>query len=164
MIGCYQSCRAMALVLLGIILTGTSAIAQVSGIDALAKQFKPGQYQYSIESDMSGIPGMPKGMKLPAFTFAHCVTAKDVEEGRQFQQGKQQGDMRCQMSDVKVSGSSGSYTQTCVAPSMTMRADVVFKINGDTTVLQINNNMQSRDAGNMQTKSTMTMKYVGNCQ
>ena len=161
--GFFQSGRATALVLVGTLLTGVAAIAQVAGMDALSKQFKPGQYQYSIESDMSGIPGMPKGMKMPAMNFAHCVTAKDIEEGKQFQQGKQQGEMRCQLSDVKVSSGAGSYTQTCVSPSMNMRADVVFKISGDTTVMQINNNMQPKDAPPMKTKSTMTMKYMGGC-
>jgi hypothetical protein len=139
------------------------AVAQAGGYDAFASRFKPGQYQYTVEADTAGIPGMPKGFKLPPMTFNQCVTAKDIADGKQFTQGKQQGDMKCQISNFKLVGNAGSYTQNCQSPDMQMKADVMFTINGDTTVMQMVNELQPKDAPPMKTKANTTMKYMGNC-
>jgi hypothetical protein len=139
------------------------ARAQTAGLDVLAQQFKPGSYQYTVDTDMSGVAGMPKGFKVPPMTFKQCVTPKDIADGKQFQQGKQAGDMRCQLSNVKSVANAGSYTSTCISPTMQMKSDVAFVNSAGATQFKMDNVMTPKSGAVMKTKSTMTMKWLGPC-
>ena len=152
----------------GCLLLASQGFTQSAPMGTLSKQFKPGMYEYTIETDMSAMQGMPKGMKIPATTFTKCVSDKDIQEGRQFQQGNKPGakpgDISCKMTDLKSNGSSGSYTQTCTSPKVTMQAEVAFQTSGDTTVMQTESKIQPAGGAAIKSKSTMTMKYLGACK
>ena len=54
-------------------------------------KMKEGLYDMSISMEMSGMKGMPQGMKLPATNMRNCVTKKDIEEGSQKMLGQKRG-------------------------------------------------------------------------
>jgi hypothetical protein len=124
------------------------------------KEMKPGKYSYSIETFN---PGMP--IKMPALNFQHCVTAKDMEEGRAFQAQRDAG-VDCKYSDIKQSASRVQFKAVCnVKGGMTMKGDYDMQHSGDTITGNIRQEMSGGGMPPEMSKSTtkMVMKRTGDC-
>ncbi len=82
--------------------------------DAWAKASgpKPGLFEYKMTTEMSGMPGMGT-MKMPTKTMRHCVTQKDIDEGRQFMTGQKDTGFKCTITDFSKQGNIVKYTQSC---------------------------------------------------
>src|SRR2546430_223956 len=66
---------------------------------------KPGKWQISTEVEMPG-------MKMPASTTMHCVTADESEHPEKaIPKGQNQGN--CKISDFKVDGNKMSWSISC---------------------------------------------------
>ena len=147
--------------LLAACLATASTLVFAGPFDQMKGKVKEGQYETTMEMDMSGIPGMPKGMGMQKSTFSHCVTAEDIEKGRVTKGGGRDGKSpeNCEVKDFKMSGNTASYTMVCKGgPDMTADAKMTFVDNGydmdmkmamnqGGQVMNMNQKMQSRRVG-----------------
>ena len=138
-----------------------SAPAFAAGpFDQMKGKVKEGQYESTMEMDMSGIPGMPKGMGAQKHTFSQCVTAQDIEKGDVTRGRGQDGKPNnCEIKNFKMSGNTASYTMVCKGgPDMTGDVKMTFVPNGydmdmkmamnhGGQVMNMNQKMQSRRTG-----------------
>ncbi|MBS0313679.1 MAG: DUF3617 family protein [Proteobacteria bacterium] len=85
---------------LGAALTVTGALAQLPKFDTA-----PGKWSYTTRTEIPGMGSIP-------MSFEHCVTQKDIDEGRNLNSQKDSG-MSCTYRDVKVSGTRYQFTAVC---------------------------------------------------
>jgi hypothetical protein len=150
------------IVLAACLATATAAFA-AGPFDAMKGKVKEGQYETTMEMDMSGIPGMPKGMGTQKHTFTHCVTADDIEKGKVTKGGGRDGKSpeNCEVKDFKMSGNTASYTMECKGgPDMTADAKMTFVENGYDMDMKMAMN-QGGQVMNMNQK--MKSRLVGPC-
>ena len=124
------------------------------------KEMKPGKYQYNIEVNNPAIP-----FKMPAMNYQHCVTAKDMDEGKAFQSQKDAG-VDCTYSNVKASPGSFAFTATCkMKGDMGMVADYDGKIAGDVVTMNVKQKMTGGEIPDAMRNTTMKMVMTrqGDC-
>ena len=147
--------------LLAACFTAASTLAFAGPFDGMKGKMKEGLYEMKVEMDMSGIPGMPKGMGNRTTTATHCVTAKDIEDGAAMRPGKEAGG-DCEVKDFKMSGDTASYQMVCKgATQMTADAKMTFVSNGYDMDLKMNMN-QGGQVMNMNQK--IQSRRVGDCK
>jgi hypothetical protein len=79
----------------------------VSGsVLAGASPMQPGQWDYSIKTEMPGVP-----FPMPPISYSHCLTADDVSKGSVASDPNQKGD--CKTQNLKQAGSRISYDFVC---------------------------------------------------
>ena len=143
--------------------TCTFAFAADNPFDAFKGRMKEGLYDYKMEIDMSGMPGLPPGMGKQTHTFQKCVTAKDIEKGQMGRGAGRDGKMpeTCEFSNFKMSGNTASYTMSCKQPPMS--ADNVIMFSGDSYKMDMKIAMtQGGQVMNM--KQHFEGKYLGACK
>ncbi len=122
---------------------------------AQAQEMRPGRYEYQVKMNM---PGMPQAM--PATTFQHCVTPKDIQDGKAFQ-ARQDPNSDCRIEGMKRNGAEISYRMVCTRPQP-INADVKGRMTADSMDMVMDMKMQ---AGGqiMQMRQQMLMKRMGDC-
>ena len=143
----------------GLCLVSAAALA-AGPFDQMKGKVKEGQYESTMEMDMSGIPGMPKGLGMQKHSFSHCVTAEDIEKGNVTKGRGQDGKPNnCEVKNFKMSGNTATYTMECKGgPDMTGDVKMVFVPSGydmdmkmamsqGGQVMNMNQKMQSRHIG-----------------
>jgi hypothetical protein len=95
--------------------TVSAAAFAATPFEGMKGKIKPGMYETSMEMDMSGVPGMPKGMGTQKMTHQNCVTAEDIEKGSVTRGRTRDGKTseNCEIKDWKMSGNTASYTMVC---------------------------------------------------
>lgn len=78
----------------------------ISGAHA-QQEMQPGQWEMTSTMKM-------QGMQMPGHKWSHCFTAKDLADGKQH--SMDDGRSKCQMADLKISGSAYSYKFSCTSP------------------------------------------------
>ena len=146
-------------ILLAACLAAASTVALAGPFDGMKGKVKEGLYEMKMEMDMSGIPGMPKGMGSRTTTMTHCVTAKDIDDGKVARPSGREGGGDCEIKDFKMSGNTASYQMVCKGASqMTADAKMTFMDNGydmdmkmamnqGGQVMNMNQKIQSRRIG-----------------
>jgi Protein of unknown function (DUF3617) len=123
---------------------------------------KPGLYEYKMQMDMSGVPGMPPGMVPHAFTTQHCLTQEDIDKGTMSKRDPKENN-DCQVKNLASSGNSASYTMSCTKPRP-MNADVKITFVSDGYQMDMAMNMAEPRSGQMMNmKQHMDAKYMGAC-
>ena len=132
----------------------TSALAFAIALPAHADKssVKPGEWSYSMKTE---IPGMPFAM--PAMTFKHCVTQEDADKGEAYRNSKeQQGD--CKTENLQQGKGTASYDVVCTGRHPTTgHYDITFD----------DNSMKSTGTMHMEgqdMKQTMEAKRLGDCK
>ena len=112
---------------------------------------KAGRWQSTIQMEMPGAP-----MKIPAQTFATCVTKEQAENAENLI--PKSGDKRggCTYTDVKIDGNTISWKMTCAKSGMTGSGTMTY--HGDSYEGAMEMKMQDRDMS-----AKYTGKYVGEC-
>ena len=97
-----------------------ASMASIASLAALcaptfahADSSRPGKYDYSVK-----VTAM--GFSMPAIAFSHCVTQKDIDEGRAYV--NKEGQESCKYSDLKREGDTISFKTVCTQPPMTGEA------------------------------------------
>ena len=148
-------------IVLAACLATASTVAFAGPFDAMKGKVKEGQYETTMETDMSGIPGMPKGMGTQKTSHSHCVTAKDIDEGTMARPSSKDGG-DCEIKDFKMSGNTASYTMVCKgATAMTADARMTFVDNGYNMDMKMAMN-QGGQVMNMTQK--IQSRYTGPCK
>ena len=129
-------------------------------------KMKEGLYEMTMSMEMSGIQGMPQGMKMPGMTTQQCITKKDIEEGNQKMLGQKgpRGEMPkdCEMKDFKMSGDTASYKMVCSGENK-MEVDATVTFTG--TGFKGTNKMKMDQQGQtMNMTSNYESKFLGACK
>ena len=148
------------------LLTACAATASAGPMD-LKGRMKAGLYEMTVSMEMSGVQGMPGGMKMPAMTVQHCVTQKDIDDGNQKMFGGKNprapdASKDCEMKDFKMSGDTATYRMVCTGKTnMEMDASVTFTPDGykGTNKMHMDQNGQP-----MNMTSSFTSKFLGACK
>lgn len=69
------------------------------------------------------ISGLPKG--LPEHTVQHCVTKKDIEEGKGNMHQPESRNSKCEVKDYKVEGNKASWSIACSGDNPTSGSGTV---------------------------------------
>jgi hypothetical protein len=128
--------------------------------EQLKGKVKEGLYENTMEMDMSGVPGMPKGMGVQKHTGTVCVTAQDIEKGMAPKAPGREGSGDCEIQDFKMSGNKASYKMVCKG-TMTADANMTFIDNGYDMDLKMAMN-QGGQVMNMTQK--IQSRYKGPCK
>ena len=133
-----------------------ATIVSVGASAAPAPNLKPGQYEYSTITEVFGI-------KIPV-NFKHCVTQKDVDEGRQLAAQKDAG-MDCKYSDLKQTGNHYMFTATCSGKNMPEPMIMTYDMTASATQFESKMTMTGGNTKAMGGKMNMTMsaKRTGGC-
>src|SRR5258708_12577594 len=96
------------------------AFAADNPFDAFKGKMKEGLYDYKMEIDMSGMPGLPPGMGKQTHAFQKCVTAKDIEKGQMGRGAGRDGKMpeTSEFSTFKIPRNTARYTITSTHPPL----------------------------------------------
>jgi Protein of unknown function (DUF3617) len=151
-------------------IVAVACVALVSAPLALAQDLsffkskaKAGMYEYKMEMDMSGIPGMPPGMGKQTHTMQHCLTQEDIDKGAMSKNRDANEKNDCQVKNVQSSGSTASYTMACTKPRA-MNADVKLNFVSDGFHMDMKMNMADPKSGQtMNMMQHMDAKYLGAC-
>lgn len=132
--------------------------------DAWAKASgpKPGLFEYKMTTEMSGMPGMGT-MKMPTKTMRHCVTQKDIDEGRQFMTGQKDTGFKCTITDFSKQGNIVNYTQSCSGQGMKMNSIATLEQKGDIQIHTSKTTMQSPEF-NTKSNNVMEIRRIGDCK
>ena len=124
---------------------------------------KPGMYEYKMDMDMSGMPGMPPGMGKQSFTTQHCLTQEDIDKGTMSKGRDPKENNDCQVKNLESSGSSASYTMACTKPRQ-MNADVKINFVSDGYHMDMKMNMTEPKSGQtVNMMQHMDAKFLGAC-
>ncbi len=122
---------------------------------AQAQDMRPGRYEYQMKINM---PGMPQG--VPPTTFRHCVTQKDIQDGKAFQ-SRQEPNSDCRVEGMKRNGAEISYRMVCTKPQP-LNVEVKGRMAADSADLTMDMKMQA-GGQMMQMRQQMLMKRLGDC-
>lgn len=111
---------------------------------------------WEVTSEMK-MPGMP----MPVQKWSHCLSAQDLAAGKQH--SMDDGRSKCQMSDMKVSGSGYSYGFSCTSPDGKMSG----KASGSSTSTSYKTNITLKmvpDPGMGEINQLVTGRRTGDCK
>jgi hypothetical protein len=141
----------------------TAPLALAQDLSFFKSKAKPGLYEYKMEMDMSGVPGMPPGMGKQTHTMQHCLTQEDIDRGSMSKGRDPKENNDCKVTNVQSSGSSAAYTMACTKPRQ-MSSDVKINFVPDGFHMDMKMNMQEPRSGQpMNMVQHMDAKYLGAC-
>lgn len=133
------------------ILAITSTMASLCAATlAHAETSRPGKYDYSVKVTAMGIG-------LPAIAFSHCVTQKDIDEGRAYV--NKEGQESCKYSDLKREGDKISFKTMCTQPRMT--GEATGTIGAESFTIEMRTVVT--EPMRMEQRSVVNAKRVGDC-
>ncbi len=115
-----------------------------------ADQSRPGKYDYSVKVTVMG-------MNVPAIAFSHCVTQKDIDDGRAYV--NKEGQDSCKFSDMKRDGNKISFKTACTQGKMTGDATGIIGAESFT----IDMRTVATEPIRMEQRSVVNAKRVGDC-
>jgi hypothetical protein len=155
--------RTTRIVVLASFAIAASSLAMAQDLSFFKSRAKAGMYEYKMDMDMSGMPGMPAGMGHQNFTTQHCLTQEDIDKGTMSKGRDPKENNDCQVKNVQSSGNSASYTMSCTKPRK-MDADVKIAFAGDGYHMDMKMNMTEPKSGTMiPITQHMDAKYMGAC-
>jgi hypothetical protein len=138
----------------------TAAIAADNPLDQLKGKMKEGLYDYKMEMDLAGVPGLPPGMGKQNMSFQKCVTAEDIEKGQMARGRDGKMPESCEVKNFRMSGDTASYTMTCAQPAMSADNQITFTGDG----FKMDMKMAMSQGGQMMNMTQrMEGRYVGPC-
>ncbi len=142
---------ALSLLVTSIAFSGAT-VAQLPKLDTA-----PGKWSYSTRTEIPGMGSIP-------MSFEHCVTQKDIDEGRQLSTQKDAG-MDCKYSDLKQTGSRYQFTATCTSKNMPEPMVITYDVTASPTQFDSKMTMTGGNTKAMGGKMNMSMsaKRTGGC-
>lgn len=141
------------------------ASAAIAGPMDFKGKMKDGLYEITTSMDMSGMPGMPQGMKMSGVTTQKCISRDSMENGSgMFGQQGQQDEMSkdCTTSNFNMSGDTATYRIVCTGKNkMEMDGSVTLTGNGYNGA---NKMKMKQDGQDMNMTANFVGKYLGACK
>lgn len=138
------------------VFAGCAALLLGASATAQAAEPRPGLWEYAIEMEM---PGMP--MKMPSQKVQHCLTAKDVAEGRQYAADPKQ---QCRMSNLKQNGNQVSYDMACVTDAGKMTVSATGTSTPDSMNMRMKMKVEAGGSDMPEMTQVVTGRRVGDCK
>lgn len=142
-------------------------------LPALAGDIKGGEWEYTVEMQMPGMPQvkempkMPEGMKLPpglqfgpkgmVHTFKNCISDDDPVP-----KNDQQGPHKCEITKQERSGSTIKWASHCTTPDGEMDAEGSATYTGDSMTSEMHAKGTQRGKPVEMTQK-MTGRRLGAC-
>ncbi len=138
----------MRKLILGVIVLG------VSMSNHAQQAMQPGMWEMSSEMKMPG-------MQMPVQKWSRCLSAKDMADGKQH--SMDDGRSKCQMSELKIAGSSYSYAFVCTSPDGKMSGKASGSSSDNSYKTNISLKMQP-DPGMGEINQMVTGRRMGDCK
>jgi hypothetical protein len=132
---------------------------------ALAEAVKPGQWEFTSQMQMPGMPQMPPGARVPAnaqmpaggmqSTYKTCVDSEKAVPSDPRGQ--------CRIEHVQRDGATVSWTGTCATGQGTVRSEGVARYSGNTMEAKLTTQVPGANGQAMKTTQHITGHYVGAC-
>ena len=117
-------------------------------------QMQPGRWEMSSQMNM-------QGMQMPGHKSTQCLTAQDIAAGKQHQMDD--GQSKCQVSDMKTSGASYSYNFDCASAEGKMSGQAKGNSAATTFTTEIKLRM-TPDQGVGEITQIMNGRRTGDCK
>ncbi|MBV8493756.1 MAG: DUF3617 family protein [Alphaproteobacteria bacterium] len=159
---------AVAIGFAGIGVTGTISAAELLQrvqARALADTVKPGQWEFTSQMEMPGMPKLPPGVQLPPnaqmqqsgmkSTYKTCVDSERAVPSDPRGQ--------CRIEHVQRNGATVTWTGTCTTAQGTVRSEGVAHYSGDTMEANLTTQVPGANGQAMNTTQHITGHYLGAC-
>lgn len=157
-----------ATVVTGIGITGTVSAAELlQRVQArvLADTVKPGQWEFTSQMQMPGMPKLPPGVQLPPnvqmqqggmqSTYKTCVDSERAVPSDPRGQ--------CKIEHVQRNGATVTWTGICATKQGTVRSEGVAHYAGDTMEANLTTEVPGANGQAMKTSQHITGHYLGAC-
>jgi hypothetical protein len=138
---------------------------QLAQARVLADTVKPGQWEFTSQMQMPGMPQMPAGSSLPPnvqmqaggmkSTYRTCIDAEKAVPSDPRGQ--------CKIDNVRRDGATISWTGTCATGQGAVRSEGVARYSGDTMDANLTTHVPGANGQAMKTTQHITGHYVGAC-
>jgi len=120
---------------------------------AQAQEMTPGLWEIVASMKM-------QGMTMPAQSFKHCYTAKDIAEGKQYSGDEKS---KCSIANMKTGGGNVSYDMTCTTEGGKMTGSVKGTMSATSYAFDQKIRM-TPDQGMGEMHSTVKARRLGDCK
>ncbi len=119
---------------------------------------REGMWEITSTTDAGAIPGMPKGMKMPAVVIKHCYTATDVQGNTApMEKGN------CSLVSMRQTGNSANWVSECKG-EQAMRMEGEGTFSGDAYQIKSRMTFLSGQMKGQTMGSTIKAKRIGDCK
>ena len=127
--------------------------------DSLAGiNMREGLWEVTTATDMGAVPGMPKGMKIPAVVIKHCYTASDIQSNKALMEKG-----NCALISMRQQGTTASWVTECRGEqAMRMEAEGAFS--GDAYQIKGRMTFLSGQMKGQTMASTIRARRLGDCK
>ena len=126
--------------------------ASGQGKDAFKGKLKPGLYEMIVETDMTGMPGVPNDKAENTEKRQKCITQAEIDKGIE-------DDPNCPATSYSASGNTINIASTC-KDGARLDMKMVMGSNGYTAEMKVNAKHEGKSFGSTH---KMTTKYIGPC-
>ena len=144
---------------------GAKDMVQLAQARVLADTVKPGQWEFTSQMQMPGMPQMPAGAQMPPnvqmqaggmkSTYRTCIDSEKAVPSDPRGQ--------CKIENVRRDGATISWTGTCATGQGTVRSEGVAHYSGDTMQANLTTHVPGANGQAMKTTQHITGHYVGAC-
>jgi hypothetical protein len=135
-------------------LAATSSVLLFHAAGTAAQELKPGLWEVTTSMKM-------QGMAMPGAKFKHCLTAKDIADGKQHSMSDK--DSKCAVSNMKGSASNYSFDLTCTSPDGKLTGSAKGSASATSYATEMKMRM-SPDQGMGDMIQTMNGRLLGDCK
>ena len=157
---------ALALAVIGTIGgAGAAELLQRVQARALANTVKPGQWEFTSQMQMPGVPKLPPGVQLPPnvqmqqggmqSTYKTCVDSERAVPSDPRGQ--------CKIEHVQRNGATVTWTGICATKQGTVRSEGVAHYSGDTMEANLTTEVPGANGQAMKTSQHISGHYLGAC-
>jgi hypothetical protein len=134
------------------------SLLPLAAASAASLNMRAGLWEVTSSTDMAAIPGMPKGMKIPAVVFKHCYTPADIESNKALME---KGD--CSLVSMRQQGATASWVTECRGKeAMRMTGEGTFS--GDKYQVKSRMTFLSGQRKGQSMASTINARRLGDCK
>lgn len=134
------------------------SLLPIAAASAAGVNMREGLWEMTSSTDMAAIPGMPKGMKMPAVVIKHCYTATDIQGNKALMEKG-----NCSLISMRQIGSSASWVSECRG-EQAMRMEGEGTFSGDKYQLKSRMTFLSGKMKGQSMGSTISARRLGDCK
>ena len=139
--------------------------AQPAQARALADTVRPGQWEFTSQMQMPGMPQMPPGSSLPPNVQAQAGGMKSTYRACIDSEKAVPSDPRgqCTIENVRRDGATVTWTGACATGQGTVRSEGVARYSGNTMEATLTTHVPGQGGQSMKTTQHITGHYLGPC-
>jgi len=154
---------ALATVVVGVA-SAREAVQQAQA-RALADTVRPGQWEFTSQMQVPGMPQLPAGAQLPPNVQAQAGGMKSTYRTCVDSEKAVPSDPRgqCKIENVRRDGPTVTWTGACATGQGTVRSEGVARYSGNTMDATLTTQVPGANGQTMKTTQHITGHYVGPC-